>query len=669
MTRTSDERVSHSHAATILEPNPALTPNRSHSKHRIAHARVLRPALLALVLALGVLGGALPAFAGRIAMPEVPDGARGVGAHDRDVPRVEARLVVEHEAIAYDTPFRAGVLLDIAPGWHVYAGDGTAFGRPTTVTWKIEDAEVEAIRWPDALRYREETDDPAAPLLETRGYENQVLLATEMRVQQKLDGPVALQARVEFIACNTICIPGEITLARTLMLGAPREDDARSEAIAALFDDFPSQFEQAGATPPRTVALWQAFVMAMIGGLILNLMPCVLPVLALKVFSLAQMAGAHRSEAARHGVVYAAGVLVSMWLLAGFVLALRGAGMAVGWGFQFQHPVFLVGIALLLLLFAMNMIGVYEINPDTSRLAGFGASAQGLRRSFFDGFLAVALATPCSAPFLGTAVGFAFAGGAFEIVAVFSAIGLGLALPFVVIAFVPGWARLLPRSGVWMQHLRTVLGLALFATMLWVFWILGRSVDTQTQTKVLGLLAFAALGAWTLGAMQRRHASRTGWLGAGLVAFLAVGVALLPLEPGEAVAQSEPSAVAASLGGVDYDAEALAGVLRSGRPAFAYFTADWCITCKVNEQLVLGDEAIRNEIERLDIAVFRGDWTRRDEALRAALAGYGKAGVPTYVVHRPGRPDQPNVLPEVLTVDLLLAALREAAPESSGRSL
>jgi len=343
------------------------------------------------------------------------------------------------------------------------------------------------------------------------------------------------------------------------------------------------------------------------------------------------------------------------------VISLRSAGVSVGWGFQFQEPRFLVAISALLVLFALNLFGVFEIDAPNTGSTLVLSSAGPLRRSFFEGLLAVVLATPCTAPFLGTAVGFAFAGSGLQIVAIFCAIGRGLAAPVVAASLVPAWARFVPRSGMWMVHLRTALGFSLLATVVWMLWLLGGAGGSGTLVAVVALLIGLGFVAWLFGVAQ--HAERRVWsrgAGTALLASAVIGVALLPIEPTEGGADRS-SAVAHFAGEQPFAHAAVSGELAAGRPVFVFFTADWFLTCKVNERFVLSEASVRSEFERLDVATFKADWTRRDDVIRAELERHGRAGVPMYLVYRPSAPTEPRVLPELLTEEALLGALRWAA--------
>ena len=410
------------------------------------------------------------------------------------------------------------------------------------------------------------------------------------------------------------------------------------------------------------IGTWlRALLFALIGGLILNLMPCVLPVLAIKVVAVAELAEKSRRQVLMSGIAYTSGILLTMLAFACVVLGLRSAGHAVGWGFQFQEPLFVAGVSTILIAFSLNLFGVFEINFQGGRLAGLGQGSEVVQRSFFEGLLAVILATPCTAPFLGTAVGFAFASGPFVILTIFAAIGFGLALPFLAISLVPSWARFMPRAGGWMLHVRTGLGFALLATCVWLLWILGRSVGVDGLTVVMAWLLTIAFAIWLHSVVQQAgHTRIAAAVGCALFVLAVFGVNAVGFEPSAAERKQEEGDWQV------WSQEAVRkAVVDEGRIAFVDFTADWCLTCAANERLVLSRERIQEEFAASNVALFKGDWTRRDEAIRLELAGHGRSGVPLYLVFSPGQADQPLVLPEVLTADLVLDALRQASPGSA----
>jgi thiol:disulfide interchange protein DsbD len=442
-------------------------------------------------------------------------------------------------------------------------------------------------------------------------------------------------------------------------------EGAAFEVVAALSSppqaaEHPGSDSGSGAATGPALAVALAF--GLLGGLILNLMPCVLPVLAIKIFGIADLARAERVHVVQHGFAYLAGVLASMAALASVVVALRAAGTSVGWGFQLQDPVFLAVICTILVVFAMNLFGVFEITLQPSGPeVGPSIGPASPSRSFFEGTLAVALATPCTAPFLGTAVGFAFAGSGAVIFAVFTAIGIGLAAPYVLVTLVPGWARFIPRPGAWMLRVREALGFSLLATVAWLAWVAGRAVGTDAQSLLLAYLVLVAFLVWIFGAAQaaaRLVASRA--IAAATVVVVVVSLAAMPLAPPPRA--GSPS-VEASPDGIEwlvFDRAAIDRERAAGRPVFVRFTADWCITCKVNETVVLANAAVRAELIRLNFAAFKADWTLRDDDIARELAHWGRAGVPMYLVYPADGGEEPEVLPELLTLNATLEVLRAA---------
>ncbi|MCA9504577.1 MAG: thioredoxin family protein [Spirochaetaceae bacterium] len=455
----------------------------------------------------------------------------------------------------------------------------------------------------------------------------------------------------------------ELSRLRGLVYLKPAKGEGRHVAIDVAIDapDAEMALAAPGANGPPTEDApgWLRIVLlAMLGGLILNGMPCVLPVLAIKVVAVADLAQKDRREVRLHGLVYTAGVLGSMGLLAAIVLGLRAAGHSVGWGFQFQEPLFVAVISAVLVTFALNLFGVFEIDLGQSRLASVGQDSTGLSRSLFEGLLAVVLATPCTAPFLGTAVGFAFASEGSGIVAIFLAIGLGLASPFLAVSFFPRLARFVPRSGPWMLKLRAGLGFCLLATVVWLLWILGQTGGANAVVAMAGLLLFLAFLLWGFGQLQPL---RSPWLAraiaVGIAGLALTGFNRIDFDRAPAAGSDEAAAESHDGDWQTYSEEAVRQVLAEGRPAFVVFTADWCITCQVNERTVLHRDAVRDALAQGDYALFVGDWTRRDEAIRRTLARFGRAGVPLYLVYSPEAPDAPRVLPELLTQALVVEAL------------
>ncbi|MEM7223108.1 MAG: protein-disulfide reductase DsbD domain-containing protein [Pseudomonadota bacterium] len=389
--------------------------------------------------------------------------------------------------------------------------------------------------------------------------------------------------------------------------------------------------------------------LAVLGGLILNLMPCVLPVLSIKLLSVVSKAGQEKSAVRAGFLASAAGILASFLVLAGVLIALKASGMAVGWGIQFQQPLFLAGMALVVSLFAFNLLGLFEIHLPGFLGEAAGKERGGLGGHFATGAFATLLATPCSAPFLGTAVGFALARGPFEIVLIFLALGVGLALPYLLVAAAPGLATRLPKPGAWMVWLRRVLGLALVATALWLLWVLANQVGTTAALGAGALLL--AIGAVL--AFGKRLASPAV---AAMVAVLAVASLAVPAGFARAPIASEEAAW------LPLDQAEIGRLVAEGKTVFVDVTADWCLTCKANKALVLDTRDVSERLDGPDVVRMRGDWTSPDPAITAYLTSFGRYGIPFNAVYGPGAPDGAT-LPELLTRERVLKALDQAGQD------
>jgi suppressor for copper-sensitivity B len=400
-----------------------------------------------------------------------------------------------------------------------------------------------------------------------------------------------------------------------------------------------------GAPVLALAALLPMLGLALLGGLILNVMPCVLPVLSLKFLAAVEHGGAPRREVRIGFLATAAGILLSFAALAAATIALTRAGVAVGWGMQFQSPVFLAAMAALLTLFAANLWGWFEVVLPQALSAPLSRAALG---NIGTGAFATLLATPCSAPFLGTAVSFALTSGPLEIAGIFAALGIGFAAPYLAVAAVPGLARLLPRPGRWMVTVRRVLGLALAATAAWLVSVLAAE-SGEIAAAILAALLFALLAAFAL--------LRAGAIRRGAVALLVIAAALVPL------AARTPGGVETDGYWRPFDEANLGPLVHDGHVVFVDVTAQWCLTCKVNERLVLDSAAIRKDLDAPGVVAMRADWTRPDPTIADYLKRFGRYGIPFNAAYGPGAPAG-VVLPEILTEDAVAAALRKAAGPS-----
>ncbi len=394
---------------------------------------------------------------------------------------------------------------------------------------------------------------------------------------------------------------------------------------------------------------------ALLGGLILNLMPCVLPVLSIKLLAVVSHGGADPRQVRIGFLASASGILVSFLVLASGAVALKSAGYAAGWGIQFQQPLFLVAMVAVLTLFACNLWGLFEFRlPGNFAETAAGAGGHGIGGQFLTGAFATLLATPCSAPFLGTAIGFALARGAVEIYLVFAALGLGLALPYLVIAAAPTLATRLPRPGPWMATLRRVLSLALAATAAWLLTVLA----VQTGYAGAGLIALL-MAAIAVALRQARHlagrARIASWLVVAAMTVLALGAA-----GGLANQDSARQTASNATKWQPFRLAAIADEVAKGRVVFVDVTADWCLTCQVNKALVLNRGEVAARLDSAAVTAMKADWTKPDPTISAYLAGFGRYGIPFDAVYGPGAPAG-IVLPEILTEERVLDAIRRAA--------
>ncbi len=407
----------------------------------------------------------------------------------------------------------------------------------------------------------------------------------------------------------------------------------------------------------------QAALFALLGGLILNLMPCVFPILAMKAAALT--ASAHDpAHARRDGLAFLAGVLTTFLLLAGVLLALRAAGEAVGWGFQLQSPPVIAGLALLMLAVALNLSGVFHVGAGLQG-AGSGPLSRlpGGAGAFFTGTLAVVVAAPCTAPFMAFALGAALLMPWPMALAVFLMLGLGLALPYVAVSLSPGLLARLPRPGPWMERLKNLLAFPMYGAAAWLVWVFAR----QAGAEALGLLLLAALliafGLWLAGVNQARRAEGGTAVVSAVASALALvsALALTGLASRLPPAGERPAAASAALPSQAWSTSAVEAGLAGGRPVLVNFTADWCVTCKINERTSLSSGRVAEALEAANAVYLVGDWTRRDDAITAELQRHGRSGVPLYLLYSPGV-DAPRILPQLLTEGVVIDALEDARP-------
>jgi len=452
------------------------------------------------------------------------------------------------------------------------------------------------------------------------------------------------------LAATTVATAGGIEVAEA----AHSADASGTYAIGTV--------DASGAAP---ISLWAAMLFALLGGLLLNLMPCVFPVLSLKVLSFVERGAGDPSIARKHALVFAGGVLAAFWALALTLLAVRAGGESVGWGFQLQSPTVVALLAMLMFGLGLNLAGVFEVGMGLTRLGAIGHGT-GYRDSFLTGALAVVVATPCTAPFMGAALGYALVQPALIGLTVFTSLAAGLALPYVILAWSPALMRRLPRPGPWLETFRQLLAFPLFATVVWLLWVFGQQAGNNALALVMLALTGLAFGAWLWGRAQQRsgRAAALGVMALSVIAAAFVGregtTAASATMTAAPITTSDPIAGRGAVAWQDYSPAALEAARASGRPVLLDFTAAWCLSCQVNERVALSTESVRRAIAAGNVIMMRADWTSRDADIARVIASFGRSGIPLYVLYAADPTVKPVLLPSVLTPQIVVTAIERA---------
>jgi thiol:disulfide interchange protein len=445
-------------------------------------------------------------------------------------------------------------------------------------------------------------------------------------------------------------------------LNAPIHNSGYSEDYIGMAEDRPDpNQEEYNISPEEPVkfegGLGMALIFAFIGGMILNLMPCVLPVISLKIFSFVKMAGQNRSLTLKHGLAFASGVIVSFWVLASALLMLKVYGHSVGWGFQLQEPIFVGILAAIMLMLGLSLFGVFEFGNSLTSLAGKAqgsAKAEGLTSSFLSGILATAVATPCTGPFLGSAVGFAFTVPAFQALLVFTVLGIGMSFPYVLLAAFPNLLRYLPKPGPWMITFKEIMGFLMLATVLWLVWVFGAQTTSFAVLILLAAFFSLSVGCWIYGKWGSPVKSRLSRTISSIIAILCVATAGYAIFiSSQAVAidnQQETTQVSTSW--EKFSPTKVIDLQKQGRPVLVDFTAKWCLICQVNH-LVLSSSDVDSKLAEMGAVKMKADWTKNDPEITEELRKYGRNSVPLYLLYS-GKPNEPpQILPQVLTPEIV----------------
>ncbi len=577
----------------------------------------------------------------------------------------------------------AAIRLNIKPEWHVNSNKPPQENLIATrvIASAGSNLTIEKLAYPAPVMLK-----PAAPGMDPLPvFENSSWIRLMLRAPESGDAgsKLTLNLELSFQACKVLCYPpATIKLSYDISIQKEAASPAlhgelfkklewpSSEALKG--DKEPTQNTQAQtfqtSTPPAEVgprpqeSIWLMLWFGFLGGLILNVMPCVLPVISLKIFGLVSQSGDGRKDILKHGLTYGAGVWTCFMAFAIAIIILKHGAESVGWGFQFQEPLFVAILAVVIFGFGLSMLGVFEI-PALGLAKMEKASAKtGIAGSFTHGLFATLLATPCTAPFLGTALGFAFAQTDLVIVVMFSAIALGLALPFLLLGFFPGWTRFMPKPGAWMNTFKEVMGFLMVGTVIWLLSTLLKQINNASMIRFFIFLCLTGLGAWILGKWATPvSTTRSKWVAVGLTALLLGGNGVWLLDFKARALGGERKEVVNGVEWHPYSLEFIKTQSNSGRPVFVDATAEWCATCKVNENSVIFTDEIAGLMKDLGYVAVKADNTNKDPRIMAWLAEHKRAGVPLYVVIPPNNFQKKFVLPPILTHSIMVEGLKRGA--------
>ncbi|MFO1441567.1 MAG: cytochrome c biogenesis protein CcdA [Verrucomicrobiaceae bacterium] len=573
---------------------------------------------------------------------------------------VSVSIVSEVKAAQPGTPFRVAVKVVHEPHFHTYGkviAKG-ATGKPTKLTWTLPEGwAAEELPWPATISFESFG-------VKADGYEGTVHLPAKITPPAGVTAgsAIKLQVNVDGLVCDDkSCLPFRKDAALDLAIAtATALDDSVKDVFASLpplpaattataAGDASSPVKDEAATPPSFLIL---MISAFIGGLILNIMPCVFPVLGIKVVGIVQQAGEDRKQVVLHGLIYTLGILLSFWVLGGIVVALGKA-----WGFQLQSAGFNFGLATFFLIFGLNMAGVFEMGASA---VGVGQNLQakhGLGGSFFSGLLATAVSTPCSAPFLGTALGFAVKLPAPQAMLLFTLIGLGLASPFLLLSAFPSLVKVLPRPGAWMESFKQGMSFLLFGTVFYMLWVLTAMVEGPALLWLMLSLVLIAMACWVYGRWSLPHLPAATRTKAVIISIVLITGGLALGWPPPPVKHKPQPVFEYGHMWEPWSESSVQDYLSAGKPVYIDYTAKWCLTCQVNKR-VYPNPALQELFKKHQVVTVRADFTHEDPEIKKSFESLGKGAVPVNVLHIPGKKD-PVILPELLTPDNVSAALKQ----------
>jgi len=585
---------------------------------------------------------------------------------------VTAQLIADTKAIVPGRPFKLGVRLSMQPGWHTYYKDPGDAGIPTKIIWKLPVGfQMGILYWQKPTKF----DDAG---ITTYGYMNSTLISTEIVPPSQLDSAKGLNfsAQIKWLSCKDICVPGQGEAKLTLPIVSSTDTkpsdlsiNTKEFATANIPDinksDLAIPAEQ--KKPTDITKLLGYFAFALLGGFLLNFMPCVLPVVAIKILSLLEQTDKENTR--KTVIAFSSGILSSFLLLGLIVVSLQAAGQKIGWGFQFQQPIFLMVMSVLVLLFGLSLFGLFDFSLSFGQKTVDNlAEKEGVVGDFFKGVLATVLSTPCTAPFLGTALGFAFVQSWSVTLTIFVAIGTGMCSPYLMLICAPEYLKFLPKPGDWMTSLKEAFGFILIATVIWLVSILYYQVSATLVIAFMYFLLSVSFAVWLLHNFTNLASSNRRLLTVrtlALLIILASGYFFIYANKDLLFQTTTNNTATGSSSDAgenteSFDPKRLDDALNNGKTVFLDFTAKWCLTCQLNENTVINTKEVRDKLHALNVVFLKADWTRQDPAVTKLLRKFERSGVPLYVIFPGKDTNKPIVLPELITKEMVLSKLDQA---------
>ncbi len=564
--------------------------------------------------------------------------------------------------------FEIGLIFDIPQGSHIYGPNGGEAGLPTTVKWQVP-AGVSSIEtlWPNSKQLESFGE-------KIWGYEGKIAVVGRFLASSSQDIKVPIGVEATWLDCSSSgCRPGQARLQTNSTRPTQEQcklynqliqqtlSQSKKEHYVAATQSYDAKTVKASQAKQLFGGRWFKVIIyavsAFLGGILLNFMPCVFPVLSLKVFSLIEQAqeAKQRGKSFKAAAWFSLGILLSFWAVAAIMSAFRMGGLELGWGFQMQYPAFVACLALLFFLIALNMWGVFEFGLSFTRLGSWEKSQPKAISAVLSGIITVVAATPCTAPFMGSALGFSFAEPFYISFIIFTFLALGMALPYAALAAWPSFLQYLPKPGYWMEVVKQFLAFPLAFACVYFIWVFARQTSLNGAVALLVALVWAALAAWVYGRFVLKNPKIT-WALVCLISticFITIYWACTASASVQADNKVSATKIDNGMEVTIWSPQAVQEALQHGRPVFIDFGADWCLTCQVNEKAVLANSEIKQLFQERGIVFMKADWTNRNKEIAEALRTYGRSGVPLYVYYEAKNQSEPIILPEILTVNIV----------------